>query len=109
MRSVVAPLWAAPSLASGRTAGGGITVDSEEGTGTTFHVFLPSSRASEWVSAVKPPLTASGHGDIVLVVDDRPAALELTVRILRHSGYQTLEASTSDQALPWCPHATSGS
>ena len=80
-------------------AGGGITVDSAEGTGTTFHVFLPSSRASEWVPAVKSPLTASGHGEMVLVVDDQPAALEVTVRILRHSGYQTLEASTSDKAL----------
>ena len=80
-------------------AGGGITVDSAEVTGTTYHVFLPSSRASEWVSAVKPPLTASGHGETVLVVDDQPAALEVTVRILPHSGYQTLEASTSDKAL----------
>lgn len=40
-----------------------------------------------------------GHGETVLVVDDQPAALEVTVRILRHSGYQTLEASTSDKAL----------
>jgi len=46
---------------------------------------------------------------MVLVVDDQPAALEVTGRILRHSGYQTLEASTSDKALSWCPHATSGS
>jgi CheY-like chemotaxis protein len=65
----------------------------------TFRVFLPSSRASEWVSAAKPPLTASGHGEIILVVGDQPAALEVTVRILRHSGYQTLEANTSDKAL----------
>ncbi len=80
-------------------AGGGITVDSAEGIGTTFHIFLPTSRASEWVSAVRPPLTAPGQGEIVLVVDDQPAALEITVRILRHSGYETLEASTSDKAL----------
>jgi len=60
------------------------------------------------LNARRLPLTASGHGEMVLVVDDQPAALEVTGRILRHSGYQTLEASTSDKALSWCPHATSG-
>jgi two-component system cell cycle sensor histidine kinase/response regulator CckA len=79
--------------------GGGITVGSEEGIGTTFHVYLPAVRVSAPAAPARPTLAAPGHGQTILVVDDEPAALEIIARILHHSGYRVLEASTSDEAL----------
>jgi PAS domain S-box-containing protein len=80
-------------------AGGAITVGSEEGIGTTFHIWLPTARIPAPAQPVRLPLVAPGHGEIILVVDGKPAALEITARILQRSGYQTLEASTSEEAL----------
>jgi two-component system cell cycle sensor histidine kinase/response regulator CckA len=77
-------------------AGGGITVGSDEGIGTTFHLYLPAVRVP---APARPTLAAPGHGQTILVVDDEPAALEIIVRILHHGGYRVLEASTSDEAL----------
>ena len=79
--------------------GGGITVDSEEGTGTSFHVYLPAVAVPAPAGAARPPLGAPGHGETILVVEDEPAALEIIARILQHGGYRVLEAGTSSEAL----------
>jgi PAS domain S-box-containing protein len=77
-------------------AGGVITIDSEEGLGTTFNVYLPAA----YVPAQAPaPGRSPGAGQTVLVVDDQPAVLEIVARILHHNGYHTLEAGTYDEAL----------
>ena len=80
-------------------AGGAIRVNSEEGAGTTFRVYLPALSVPAPAAPVRPPLVAPGHGTTILVVDDEPATLEIAARILRRSGYRALEAGTSDQAL----------
>jgi len=80
-------------------AGGGITIESEEGTGTTFHVYLPAIGVSAPASPDGASPGARGNAQTILVVDDEPAVLEITARILRHNGYRTLEASTCDEAL----------
>jgi len=80
-------------------AGGAIRVDSEEGAGSTFRIYLPALSVPAPAPPVRPPLVAPGRGKTVLVVDDEPAVLEIAARILRHSGYRTLEASTGDEAL----------
>ena len=76
--------------------GGGITVASEEGIGTTFHVYLPAVRLP---APARPTPAAPGHGQTILVVDDEPVVLEIIARILHHGGYRALEASTRDEAL----------
>lgn len=80
-------------------AGGGITIDSEEGMGTTVHIYLPAIHVSAPASPVRFPPAGPGHSETILVVDDEPAVLEITARILHHNGYRTLEASTCDEAL----------
>jgi two-component system, cell cycle sensor histidine kinase and response regulator CckA len=78
-------------------AGGIVTVDSEEGAGTTFRLYFPALDV-----AVGSPDAAPGDGPhqaTVLVVDDEPALLEVTARILRKNGYTTLQARTYGQAL----------
>lgn len=79
--------------------GGSIRAESEEGTGTTFHVYFPVALAA---AAAPPDLAlppASSTGDTILVVDDQPAVLVAASRILRQHGYATLEAGTYEEAL----------
>ena len=77
-------------------AGGGITIDSEEGRGTTVHIYLPAAYVPAQGSA---PMRSPGTAPTILVVDDQPAVLEVVSRILRHNGYHTLEAGSYEQAL----------
>jgi hypothetical protein len=85
-----------------RTAGGTISVYSEVDVGTTIRVYIPANAtpvaAAQRVAVASTP---QGHGEMVLVVEDETALLEVTARILRLNGYQVLEASTSQQALSW--------
>src|SRR5262249_5715142 len=66
----------------GTQAGGHVQIYSEPGLGTTFTVLLPRTDAPAPV-APEPPLAAeSGGGETILVVEDEPAMLEVTSRIL---------------------------
>jgi PAS domain S-box-containing protein len=86
-------------------AGGCIDVDSAIGTGTTFRIYLPAAGASAGPpeDAAAGPGTGvtgpAGRGETILVVDDERAVLDVTARILRRSGYATLEANTWEEAL----------
>jgi two-component system cell cycle sensor histidine kinase/response regulator CckA len=80
-------------------AGGSVNVESMEGTGTTFRIYFPA--VSTDAPAV-PPVPAAGAGEhetTILVVDDEPAVLAVTARILRKNGYATLEAGGYEKAL----------
>lgn len=77
-------------------AGGGIAIDSEEGKGTTVHIYLPAAYVPAQGSAL---MRSPGTIPTILVVDDQPAVLEVVSRILRHNGYHTLEAGSYEEAL----------
>jgi CheY-like chemotaxis protein len=67
--------------------GGYIDVESTEGAGSTFHVYLP---ATEGKAAPEPsPATVTGtrHGRI-LVMDDEEHVREVSAAMLTHLGYQ---------------------
>jgi PAS domain S-box-containing protein len=81
-------------------AGGSVTVYSELGIGTTFRAFFPEVHAADHVEAPEPTdARSSGGGETVLVVEDEPAMLDVTCRILRRNGYTVLEAATWEQAV----------
>ena len=80
-------------------AGGTVGVESEEGTGTTFRIYLPCTSAPAPVALQHAAAAAGPRGGTILVVDDEPAMLEITSRILRKHGYTTLEAGTCEEAL----------
>ena len=81
---------------------GHITVDSEEGRGSTFTVFFPSSRQD---SDTPPKLRRArqgtpmkGHETILLVEDEKE--LRIPVRdLLLDKGYQVIDAANGKQAL----------
>ena len=80
-------------------AGGYMSVDSEEGAGTTFRLYFPAAApASAATPAIAGP-DSRGNGETILVVEDEPAVLEVTSRILRQNGYATLDAGTFEEAL----------
>ena len=79
-----------------RRHGGVIRVQSEEGRGTQFEVYLPAQLAS----AV--PAKSALHRrqrDRILVLDDEPALLTLLAALLDHLGYETCAAQDGAQAV----------
>jgi two-component system, cell cycle sensor histidine kinase and response regulator CckA len=80
-------------------AGGSVTVDSEEGTGTTFRLYFPAIGAAAPATSAGAAPGVLGREGTILVVDDEPSVLEVTSRILRQNGYTTIEAGTYEEAL----------
>jgi two-component system, cell cycle sensor histidine kinase and response regulator CckA len=78
-------------------AGGSVTVESGAGTGATFRLYFPATDVAAGASDAGPG--DRRHQTTILVVDDEPAVLEVTGRILRRNGFTTLEAGTYEQAL----------
>ena len=74
--------------------GGDVLVESEEGRGTTFRIYLPEHVARP---PGKPPARVSA--DTVLVVDDEAIVRQMIAEILKASGYPVLEASSGAAAV----------
>ncbi|MDQ6995862.1 MAG: response regulator [Mariprofundus sp.] len=77
--------------------GGAIHVESLEGSGTTFHIYLPKSTASSFAKHQGKLLR--GHGEKILVVDDDQVFRESTCEVLGRMGYQTIEAWDGKEAV----------
>lgn len=80
---------------------GFINVESEEGSGTTFSVYVPVSEEDAERGAVpqEGDGRATGNGERVLVVDDEQFILETTREVLRDVGYRVHTASGGEAAL----------
>ena len=81
-------------------AGGTISAYSEPDIGTVFRVLFPAIEETATALAVAaaspPPL---GDGERILLVEDDPALMRSTARILRGYGYTVVEASLGAEAL----------
>ncbi len=83
-----------------KSHGGLLKVDSQSGIGTTFQIYLPAAPDQEVVAdidSLAPPTT--GHGELVLVVDDEPAISNAARSVLEANGYRVLLASDGAEAL----------
>jgi PAS domain S-box-containing protein len=80
---------------------GWIEVETELERGSTFKVFLPRVASPPGPQdAVRPGEAAlPGGTETLLVVEDEPAILELSGKILRHCGYTVLSADSPEKAL----------
>ena len=83
-----------------RQSGGHISVYTELGQGSSFKVYLPrvDRPAAPAAPAATRPTAARGS-ETVLVVEDEPAVLALTCRVLEAEGYTILCASDGADAL----------
>jgi PAS domain S-box-containing protein len=87
--------------------GGAITVDTQVGKGSTFHVYLPV--LEQTTPAIAPSLAkpAAGQGQHILYVDDEDALVFLIARVLQRLGYRVttfvdpLEALAAFKADPF--------
>ncbi|MEO7033541.1 MAG: ATP-binding protein [Polyangiaceae bacterium] len=82
--------------------GGEVTVASEPGKGTRFHIYLPACTGQP-----QPVRITSGHRELrpqnqgsalILLVDDEEVVRRSTARLLRQAGHEVLEAPGGKEA-----------
>jgi two-component system cell cycle sensor histidine kinase/response regulator CckA len=100
-----------------KQTGGFIYVDSEEGNGTTFHIFLPRHHAEQEAQVETPAEAHAANGaakdsvaaepkradftgqGTILLVEDEEGLRSLNARGLRSRGYSVIEASNGVEAM----------
>ncbi|MBI2518350.1 MAG: PAS domain S-box protein [Opitutae bacterium] len=79
---------------------GFVTVESEVGKGTAFMVYLPAQPTAPPAPSTAPAITGpSGHGELILVVDDEKSICETLRHALELSNYRVLTAGNGADAL----------
>ena len=80
--------------------GGFITVNSKEGYGSTFKIYLPAV-TNEVVNSLNSdkPSIPKAQGELILVVDDEPPICDMVVQVLESQGYNVLTAKDGTEAL----------
>jgi len=77
---------------------GYIEIESKEGKGTTFHIYLPKIQPKK-EAKVKEVIGIMGGTETILVVDDEEIILNLAETILKKYGYNIKTAIDGEQAL----------
>jgi len=79
---------------------GTVQVESKEGEGTTFHLYLPSfsgeqpDHGLEEVAEVEP-----GHGELILVADDDESVCIALAELLESANYKVMTAGNGEAAI----------
>lgn len=79
--------------------GGFIDVETEEGKGSIFTVYLPTAEEAKSEEKEEGPMVRPGRGEKILLVEDEEAVLETGRRLLESLGYQVLTARNGREAL----------
>ena len=84
-----------------KRSGGDIKVHSEPGQGTQFELYFPRSKQSAFKEGQASSVKKEKYqgGEIILVVDDEPALVDLAKDILVNQGYCVLTANSGAEAL----------
>jgi CheY-like chemotaxis protein len=79
--------------------GGQIRVQSEEGKGTTFHIYLPQSEEVLIEPEIDEYKVLPGRNERILVIDDEILILSMLQQRLRQIGYRVVTRADSIEAL----------
>jgi PAS domain S-box-containing protein len=81
--------------------GGRITVDSELGKGSTFHVYVPATTARTQPPPQKsaPEALKEPTGERILYVEDEEDVRRMSARALRTRGYDVVDVRTGAEAI----------
>jgi CheY-like chemotaxis protein len=84
-----------------KQSGGGVTIDTVVGEGTTINVYLPRAHVAPDADVVSAPVSrmAPANDIVVLIVDDDEAVREVTAGIVSDLGYIVVEAGSGGAAL----------
>ncbi|MDB6121046.1 MAG: sensor hybrid histidine kinase [Pedosphaera sp.] len=83
-----------------KTHGGFVEVSSKEGKGTMFKIHLPATnRAETHRNEGGPPQMPMGQGELILLVDDEIAILEVTKLLLESFNYKVITAKDGAEAV----------
>lgn len=78
---------------------GFVTVASEPAKGTEFKVYLPAINEVRADAAERTVAAPTGHGELLLLVDDEAPVREATQRVLEANRYRVVTAVNGAQAL----------
>jgi PAS domain S-box-containing protein len=76
--------------------GGHITVESQLGVGTTFHIYLPASDKAMPEKGEERMINGKGR---ILVMDDQPSLRKIVGRMLENLGYESEVAEDGAEAI----------
>jgi hypothetical protein len=80
--------------------GGFINVYSEPGRGSSFRVYVPVAPQPSGPAAPAPKAALpSGHGELVILIDDEEAVRETTKRALEQHGYRVATAADGSDGV----------
>ncbi len=79
---------------------GAISVDSEIGHGTTFHIYIPRYLGTTGQFSMNNLVSTITQGnETILLVEDDSAILRMTKNMLQRQGYNVLTAATPKEAI----------
>jgi len=82
-----------------KSHGGGITVYSHPGAGTSFHLYFPVIETEAGLTGNDASPIPRGQGERILFVDDEEALADLGKKMLERLGYSVTVKSVSHEAL----------
>ncbi len=82
-----------------KTHNGFIETESEEGSGTTFHLYFPLTSSGKQIAEPSEQMIITGNGEYILVVEDNAELRNITRQLLEKINYNVLEASDGIEAM----------
>jgi nitrogen-specific signal transduction histidine kinase len=83
-----------------RGHGGFVQVETELGLGTSFKLYFPATPKAETTTVTETiAFLPSGHGELILVVDDEVVVRQVVTHALENYGYRVISATQGKEGL----------